>query len=319
MAESVDKLLKQAMLKRGADKAEAAVVAIGRMLRRKGAKRDELFGVLKQISDQAPQGGARYRAFDEMSQSVTADDQEWLTFLRASMDRSEAVSLIAGALLRVFGKPAYQELVDIVCDKKRPASTRYYCLDVITDHSGRPFAHEIPVMHYDNITEDMYPIAKLQAWAASGFADPEPIIVPTKELKKLGIELPGPYSKFLAKHEADEEYETDDGQWCLLAANELLAEVDVDGKKVPAIRQLSAFASSLKDVLGSNATTDDKDKPYPLKRLAAGWAIGTESSGDVLYLDPSDKHSVWIFYHDGGDVERVAKSFGGWKRGAERC
>src|SRR5690606_6337802 len=154
-----------------------------------------------------------------------------------------------------FGQDAYQELVDAIADKKRPACTRYRGLEALSEHSGRPFDQAITVMHYDKITEDMYPIKELRGWAAAGFPPPAPRVVPTKELKKLGIELPAPYVKFLAKHDSNVEYESDDGQWRLLTAEELLADVNVDGKTVPAIKQLTPYAAALGDVIDGRATT----------------------------------------------------------------
>jgi hypothetical protein len=31
-----------------------------------------------------------------------------------------------------------------------------------------------------------------------------------------------------------------------------------------------------------------------------------------VFLDPTDEYSVWIWYHDGSDVERLADSFEQW-------
>ncbi len=319
MADSVEKLQKQAMVKRGSDKAEAAVVSLGKLARKKGAKRDELLSILQTISAKSPQTFARMQAFEEMGKTITAEDDAWLNFLRQNLDNGEATHYIVQTLLRLFDQEAYRELIDIIADKKRSMDTRMACLEAISDHSRRPFDQSVITMNYDKITEDMIPVKKLQQWAAEGFPPPQPIAIPVKDLKKLGIELPPHYEKLLKKHSGDQEYETDEGQWRLYAADELLTKLDVDGHQVAAIKQLSAYADTLAEVLAEADTTDDKGKPYPLKRLAAGWAIGTEGSGDVLYLDPADKQSVWVFHHDGGDVERVAKSFGGWLRTAEPC
>jgi hypothetical protein len=63
---------------------------------------------------------------------------------------------------------------------------------------------------------------------------------------------------------------------------------------------------------------DQKGKPYPLERLRQAIAIGEGDSGDVLFLDPLDNFSVWIFHHDGGDVRRVAADFRTWLAKAKK-
>ena len=57
-------------------------------------------------------------------------------------------------------------------------------------------------------------------------------------------------------------------------------------------------------------------QPYALERLAAGLAIG-DNNGDVVFLDPADAHSVWLFHQDGADVERLADTFQEWLDRAE--
>ena len=37
--------------------------------------------------------------------------------------------------------------------------------------------------------------------------------------------------------------------------------------------------------------------------------VFAEENGDYLYLDPEDKNSIWIYYHDGGFKKKVANSF----------
>jgi hypothetical protein len=35
-------------------------------------------------------------------------------------------------------------------------------------------------------------------------------------------------------------------------------------------------------------------------------------------LDPADEYTVWQFHHDGGDVERISKTFKAWLKQAEK-
>ncbi len=37
--------------------------------------------------------------------------------------------------------------------------------------------------------------------------------------------------------------------------------------------------------------------------------VFAEENGDYLYFDPEDGYSIWIYYHDGGDVKKVSNSF----------
>jgi hypothetical protein len=113
-------------------------------------------------------------------------------------------------------------------------------------------------------------------------------------------------------------YERDDCRWTLTPAAELLAKVEIDGKSVRNVQSLQRYAAAVKEAAEADATEDHKGRPYPFSRLAAGIAIGIDDSGDVLYLDPADKHSVWIFHHDGGDVELAASNFTAWLRKATR-
>ncbi|MFO1064077.1 MAG: hypothetical protein U0892_09455 [Pirellulales bacterium] len=49
--------------------------------------------------------------------------------------------------------------------------------------------------------------------------------------------------------------------------------------------------------------------------MAAGLAIG-DNNGDVLFLDPGDSFSIWLWHCDGADVERLADSFDEWLESA---
>ena len=60
--------------------------------------------------------------------------------------------------------------------------------------------------------------------------------------------------------------------------------------------------------------TDSNVGDIALKRVEAGFVIG-EENGDYLYLDSQDNYSVWIYHHDGGDVLRVANTFGAFLKG----
>ena len=52
-------------------------------------------------------------------------------------------------------------------------------------------------------------------------------------------------------------------------------------------------------------------EPLETERVIGGFAFA-EDNGDYLYLDPFDSFSVWIFNHDGANVEFAANDFETW-------
>ena len=130
-------------------------------------------------------------------------------------------------------------------------------------------------------------------------------------------QLPSDYLEFLKTHSGENSYTYDDlDSWWLSTEKELLQTVNVDGKKRPSIYQLASVVESLKKHGEGDAVPDQDGEEFSLDRLAGGLAIG-DNNGDTLFLDPSDGFSVWLFHHDGCDVERLAGSFGEWIREAE--
>jgi hypothetical protein len=124
-------------------------------------------------------------------------------------------------------------------------------------------------------------------------------------------QLPTAYLAFLEQHNGDTYYLFNDiDGWRFYTVEELTEVIRVNRDKVQAILQLSAYVSSIRKHIGDE-TEDQDGEPYSLDRLAAGLAIG-DNNGDVVFLDPTDEYSVWIWYHDGADVERLVDSFARW-------
>ncbi len=67
----------------------------------------------------------------------------------------------------------------------------------------------------------------------------------------------------------------------------------IDRENVLTIDQLKAFANSVRE-FQDDETEDQNGEPYSLIRLAAGLAIG-DNNGDIVFLDPQDAFSVWIW------------------------
>lgn len=127
--------------------------------------------------------------------------------------------------------------------------------------------------------------------------------------------LPDDYIRFLGTHDGTTSFNFDGrNSWWLFTKDDLVKEIRVDRRKTVTISQLRSFSESLKD-LGADSLEDQDGNPYALERLSDGLAIGS-NNGDVMFLDPSDRFSVWVYYLDGSDVERLADSFSGWLAGA---
>lgn len=127
--------------------------------------------------------------------------------------------------------------------------------------------------------------------------------------------LPDDYIRFLGTHDGTTSFNFDGrNSWWLFTKDDLVKEIRVDRRRTVTISQLRSFSESLKD-LGADSLEDQDGNPYALERLSDGLAIGS-NNGDVMFLDPSDRFSVWVYYLDGSDVERLADSFSGWLAGA---
>ncbi len=129
-------------------------------------------------------------------------------------------------------------------------------------------------------------------------------------------ELPAEYTAFLQSHAGDLPYEYDDVSWWFATSGALLDATNIDGTEYPYIHQLRGYTRAIAEFIEGDATVDEDENDFPFTRLEAGLTIAT-GDGDVLFLDPSDDYSVWCFHHDGGDVEKLAESFGEWLSDAE--
>jgi hypothetical protein len=137
-----------------------------------------------------------------------------------------------------------------------------------------------------------------------------------------GICLPQEYLKLLSSlHEADEYcfngYPEDDPDfegrcWCFLNEDDLIEEIDMRGVgKSAAHKQLELYIKCFSEFNDSQFLTSS-DGQISIERVQNGFVVA-EDNGDLLYLDPRDDFSVWIFHHDGSDVMKVAHSIGDWQ------
>ena len=95
--------------------------------------------------------------------------------------------------------------------------------------------------------------------------------------------------------------------WKLMGEKELLKSWEMNGVGTARNFECLKLYVQMQQEYGTSEFTSNFGK-IELNRVASGFVIGKEN-GDYLYLDQSDNFSVWIYYHDGGDVLRIADSF----------
>ncbi|MFT5917124.1 MAG: proteasome lid subunit RPN8/RPN11 [Flammeovirgaceae bacterium] len=136
--------------------------------------------------------------------------------------------------------------------------------------------------------------------------------------EKYNKKLPIAYLNFLRENpEGDEiafdEYKEENSHsenryWQIMSESVLLETWEMnDVGKAMNFECLKLYIQVQREYSGNEFTESNVGK-IDLNRVESGFVIG-EENGDYLYIDSSDNYSVWIYYHDGGDVMRIANSF----------
>jgi len=134
--------------------------------------------------------------------------------------------------------------------------------------------------------------------------------------KEYQNELPLSYLNFLSSDEDLEvivnEYEYDDKYenryWLLIPQHELLEITEMN--EVGKAKNYECLKLHVKLFLEfSNSDFIDSNVGNIPKSRVENSFVFAEENGDYLYFDPIDNYSIWIYYHDGGDVRKVATSF----------
>lgn len=117
------------------------------------------------------------------------------------------------------------------------------------------------------------------------------------------VVLPPAYLDHLnsGKSRADVAIVRDEDHFTLYSLDALCQNVDVDGTRYLAVRQLAGFAQALAQAAGTGSR---QAAPFSPAELAACLAIGEENSR-ILFIDSRDNDTLWIYHADGGDVERT--------------
>lgn len=136
--------------------------------------------------------------------------------------------------------------------------------------------------------------------------------------KQYSENLPPTYLDFLRKNPngkemsfneyPEEDPEAEGRDWNLMGEAELLRSWEMNGVGSARNFECLKLYVQLHREFGEDDYTSSNAGNIKLERVEAGFVIG-EEYGDYLYLDPADNFSLWIYYHDGGDLLKVADSF----------
>ena len=135
--------------------------------------------------------------------------------------------------------------------------------------------------------------------------------------KKQRLTIPPAVERRLKSKTASHEVVTPAGRVWRLATPEDLAETSYSltetaaAKPLPFVRCTRAFAELLKAADGKRKAVPVAGKPrekFTLARLRKGVCVGA-GNGDPLFLDPTDKYSVWTYSQDTSTVEKLANTF----------
>jgi hypothetical protein len=246
-------------------------------------------------------------------------DEEAAAFFRQHLNEPEQCFHAVRGLLKTEGQKAYRDIVAVAANPKHTMENRGQAVKGLAKHAKQPFARRLRKKKFNEWQEADLLLREVKAWAKAEFpeAGPKDLRKFKAALQKSGIKVPADYLRFLKSYE-EAEYSDYFSTWRLASDTKLLETVRIDKHKGPYLRQLVGYAKTLASVLKTDAVEDQKGKPYPLERLRQAIAIGEGDSGDVLFLDPLDNFSVWIFHHDGGDVRRVAADFRTWLAKAKK-
>jgi hypothetical protein len=100
--------------------------------------------------------------------------------------------------------------------------------------------------------------------------------------------------------------------------NERLAEIiRMDGAADRPAWKVVASCAELDAKCRGRGFVPSDDGNISFERLGASVAIA-EDNGDYLYFDSMDGFSLWVYFHDSGEVRKVADSFDEWLRDAVR-
>lgn len=144
-----------------------------------------------------------------------------------------------------------------------------------------------------------------------GYSNPNIIVEKKKKtikqltsiLKKAEIEIPLSYFNYLISEEFDAQISIslNEEPFELYDLQQLCEKIKVDGTSCLMINQLKGFANTLLKI-ADEISLPKQDLDY--RDIANCLTIGSGNT-KLLFLDYQDNNTLWLFYPDGGDIEKL--------------
>lgn len=114
----------------------------------------------------------------------------------------------------------------------------------------------------------------------------------------MSIEIPDYYLNWISSLDLDEPVNYEKKDWYLYSLEELSNDTTIDSYTTPTYMQLQSFLKTQREVTGEAPLSNDD--------VAQCITIG-ENNGDPLFFKKND-NSLWCYYVDGGDIEKICDS-----------
>lgn len=144
-----------------------------------------------------------------------------------------------------------------------------------------------------------------------GYSDPNVIIKKKKKttkqliavLDKAKVEIPTLYFDYITSSAFDPQVSIfpDEEAFDLYDLEQLCEKIKVDGTSCLTVSQLRGFANTLLDIMGK---IPPKKQDLSTQDLSNCLTIGFGNTR-LLFIDCRDNNTLWVFYPDGGDVEKL--------------
>lgn len=135
--------------------------------------------------------------------------------------------------------------------------------------------------------------------------------------EEYGFQFPESFVEFQNQPRRAKEYKYGGRRWWMVqdvdpstknSGESLYDPTSIDrNPKVPFAAILRQYADSCREYFDNDATVDEKGREFAFSRLSNSPAIGFDN-GDYLFID-CESQGIYIFHHDGSDVEQIAPSF----------
>jgi hypothetical protein len=133
-----------------------------------------------------------------------------------------------------------------------------------------------------------------------------------EELERLsGITLPESLKLLLACNTAGTTFVSGSAGWRIFSLRELIQVVELRAVQGCRFCLAQMMASLYADKRGTSEIEDTLGEKHPVDHLARTITFA-QGAGDFLYLNADDEFSVWVFYSDGGVIERIAPGLWDW-------